>query len=61
MYYKLQTIDFFSNYKLNKNFRIWKNLMKQHYMKEMSNLLNDKLFAASNSQMALLNIKRLCL
>jgi len=61
MYYKLQTIDFFCKYKLNKNFRIWKNMMKRHYMKEMSNLLNEKLFAASNSQAALLNIKHHCL
>lgn len=30
-------------------------------MKEMSNLLNEKLFAASNSQAALLSIKHHCL
>ena len=32
-YYKLQKIDFFNQYKLSKNFSIWKNRMKRHYMK----------------------------
>ena len=29
-----------------KNFGIWKNRMKRHYMKEMSNVLDEKLFLA---------------
>ena len=44
IYYKLQKIDFFNQYKLSKNFSIWKNKMKLHYMKEMSSILHEKLF-----------------
>lgn len=33
MYYKLQKISFFQQYKISKNFLIWKNKMKRHYMK----------------------------
>lgn len=33
IYHKLQKIDFFSQYKVSKNFGIWKNRMKRHYMK----------------------------
>jgi hypothetical protein len=40
IYYSLQKIDFFKQYKISKNFTIWKNRMRRHYMKEMSNLLN---------------------
>jgi hypothetical protein len=61
MYRQLQQIDFFRKYKVNKNFRIWKNMMKRHYMKEMSNMLNERLFAAGNSQQALLTIRQHCL
>lgn len=32
-YYALQKIYFFKQYKLSKNFRIWKNKMKRHYMR----------------------------
>lgn len=48
IYYKLQKIDFFNQYKLSKNFSIWKNKMKLHYMKEMSSILNEKLFLTSD-------------
>lgn len=48
IYYKLQKIDFFNQYKLSKNFSIWKNRMKRHYMKEMSSVLNEKLFLTSD-------------
>lgn len=44
IYYSLQKIDFFKQYKISKNFTIWKNRMRRHYMKEMSNLLNESLF-----------------
>lgn len=43
-YYALQKIYFFKQYKLCKNFRIWKNKMKRHYMREMSGILNEHLF-----------------
>ena len=40
VYYSLQRIEFFKQYKISKNFTIWKNRMRRHYIKEMSNLLN---------------------
>ena len=43
-YYSLQKIYFFKQYKLCKNFRIWKNRMRRHYMREMSHILNEHLF-----------------
>ena len=39
-YYSLQKICFFKQYKLSKNFRIWKNRMRRHYMREMSSILS---------------------
>lgn len=32
MYHSLQRIDFFKKYKVNKNFRIWRNMMKRHHL-----------------------------
>lgn len=43
-YYQLQRIYFFKQYKLSKNFRIWKNKMRRHYMREMSAILSEHLF-----------------
>jgi hypothetical protein len=43
-YYQLQRIYFFKQYKLSKNFRIWKNKMRRHYMREMSGILSEHLF-----------------
>jgi hypothetical protein len=40
----LQKIYFFKQYKLSKNFRIWKNKMRRHYMREMSGILSEHLF-----------------
>ncbi len=39
-YYALQKIYFFKQYKLSKNFRIWKNKMRRHYIREMERILN---------------------
>ena len=38
-YYALQKIYFFKQYKLSKNFRIWKNKMRRHYIREMERIL----------------------
>ena len=43
-YYALQKIYFFKQYKLSKNFRIWKNKMRRHYMREMEGILSEHLF-----------------
>ena len=43
-YHALQNIYFFRQYKLCKNFRIWKNCMRRHYMREMSTILKEHLF-----------------
>ena len=62
MYHNLQKIDFFKNYKINKNFRIWRNMMKRHHLEDISNTLNDKLFVTIiPSRKAILSIRNECL
>ena len=62
MYHRLKNIPFFKDYKVWKNFTVWKHLFRKNMMRDRSQLLNQDLFFLDRHlNSALLWIRKLCI
>lgn len=62
MYHRLKSIPFFRDYKIWKNYTVWKHLFRKNMMRDRSQLLNqESFFLDRHLNTALLRIRKICI